>query len=107
VAHHRDVAPEVLSLAALAVLLLVGVVTPGEAFSGFANEGVVTVAILYVVVSGLRETGGVRRLSRAWLARPPAARHRRRLAARHPAGVAVLTRPRVPAASRATSGRAP
>jgi di/tricarboxylate transporter len=64
------IAPEVLFLAALAALLLTGVVTPGEAFSGFANEGVVTVAILYVVVSGLRETGGVQRISRALLGRP-------------------------------------
>jgi len=64
------IAPEVLFLAALAPLLLAGVVTPTEGFSGFANEGVVTVAILYVVVSGLRETGGVQRISRALLGRP-------------------------------------
>ena len=63
-------APEALFVSALAVLLLAGVVTPSEAFSGFSNEGVITVAILYVVVSGLRETGGVQRISRLLLGRP-------------------------------------
>jgi Na+/H+ antiporter NhaD/arsenite permease-like protein len=61
---------DVAFLAALAVLLVGGVVTPTEALAGFANEGVVTVAILYVVVSGIRETGGVQRISRNLLGRP-------------------------------------
>ncbi len=64
------VAPEVLFLAALAVLMLGGVLAPSEAFAGFGNEGVVTVAVLYVVVSGLRATGGVQRISQLLLGRP-------------------------------------
>jgi di/tricarboxylate transporter len=63
-------APDVLFAVGLTVLLVSGVVTPGEAFSGLANEGVVTVAVLYVVVSGLRETGGVHWISRRLLGRP-------------------------------------
>jgi di/tricarboxylate transporter len=55
---------------ALTVLLVSGVLGPSEALSGFANEGVATVAVLYVVVSGLRETGGVQRISRLLLGRP-------------------------------------
>jgi di/tricarboxylate transporter len=61
---------DVAFVAALAVLLVSGVVTPAEALAGFANEGVVTVGILYVVVSGIRETGGVQRISRSLLGRP-------------------------------------
>jgi len=61
---------DVLFVAGLTVLLLSGVVTPTEAFSGFANEGVITVAVLYIVVSGLRETGGVQRISSVLLGRP-------------------------------------
>ena len=61
---------DALFLLALSVLLVSGVLTPAEAFGGFANEGVVTVAILYIVVSGLRETGGVQHISRVLLGRP-------------------------------------
>lgn len=64
------IAPEALFLGALAALLAPGVLTATEAFSGFANEGVVTVAVLYVVVSGLRETGAIQRISRVLLGRP-------------------------------------
>jgi di/tricarboxylate transporter len=61
---------EALFLGALTPLLLFGVLTPAEAFAGYANEGVWTVAVLYVVVSGLRETGGVQRISRVLFGRP-------------------------------------
>jgi di/tricarboxylate transporter len=61
---------DVVFLVALTVLLLGGVVTPAEGFAGFANEGVITVAVLYIVVSGLRATGGVQHISRVLLGRP-------------------------------------
>jgi di/tricarboxylate transporter len=64
------VAPEALFLTALTLLLVTGVLSPAEGLSGFANEGVVTVAVLYVVVAGLRETGGVQRISRLLLGSP-------------------------------------
>ncbi len=50
-------------LGALAVLLVSGVVSPADAFGGFANEGLLTVAFLYVIVAGLRQSGAV-----AWAA---------------------------------------
>ena len=68
------IAPEALFLGALAALLAPGVLSATEAFSGFANEGVVTVAVLYVVVSGLRETGAIQRISRVLLGRPRSVR---------------------------------
>lgn len=49
--------PDVVMLRGLTLLLLAGVITPADALSGLSNEGMVTVAVLYVVVSGLQETG--------------------------------------------------
>ncbi|MCP5144366.1 MAG: SLC13 family permease [Gammaproteobacteria bacterium] len=51
------IAPDIIMMAGLTILLLSGVLTPADALSGLANEGMVTVAVLYVVVAGLRETG--------------------------------------------------
>jgi di/tricarboxylate transporter len=53
----RDLPPDALFLGAAILLALLGVITPGEAFAGFANEGMLTVAALFVVAAGLRETG--------------------------------------------------
>ena len=41
-------------VAALAVLLVSGILTPSEALAGFANPGVMTIAILYVVAAALK-----------------------------------------------------
>ncbi|CAN5251560.1 SLC13 family permease [soil metagenome] len=53
------VAPDMLLTAGLVFLLLAGVVTPSEAVSGFANEGMLTVAVMYVIAAGLRESGAL------------------------------------------------
>ena len=52
-------APDLVLLAALTVLVTIGVVGPVEAFSGLSNEGPLTVAVLFAVAAGLRESGGV------------------------------------------------
>jgi len=49
--------PDLLFLAASTVLAVIGIITPAEAFAGFSNTGMLTVATLFVVVAGLRETG--------------------------------------------------
>ncbi|MBX3437373.1 MAG: SLC13 family permease [Planctomycetaceae bacterium] len=49
--------PDLLFLGATAVLAALGIITPTEAFAGFSNSGMLTVAALFVVVAGLRETG--------------------------------------------------
>lgn len=46
-------------LAGLAVLLVSGIISPEIALSGFSNEGMLTVAALYVVAAGLKETGAI------------------------------------------------
>ena len=60
----RDLPADLLFLSAVVVLALVGVVmpahaiiTPEEAFAGFANSGMLTVAALFVVAAGVSETG--------------------------------------------------
>ena len=56
----RDVLPPMyLLLGALAVLLVGGVLSPAQAFSGFANPAVLTVGALYVVAAGIEHTGAL------------------------------------------------
>lgn len=62
----RNYPPDALLLGGLVVLGVLGVVTPAEAFSGFSNQGMLTVAALYIVAAGLRETGSLAVLGR-WL----------------------------------------
>jgi di/tricarboxylate transporter len=53
----RDHAADVLFLGAVTLLAVLGVITPEQAVGGFANAAVLTVAALFVVAAGLRETG--------------------------------------------------
>ena len=41
---------------------VIGVIGPAEALAGLANEGVVTIAAMFIVAAGLRETGALRLL---------------------------------------------
>ncbi|UCG15611.1 MAG: SLC13 family permease [Phycisphaerales bacterium] len=74
------IAPDVVLLGSLTLLMVfpvpgeegwrLGVLTPAEAISGLSNPGPVTVGVLFIVVVGLRETGGVDWLARRVLGRP-------------------------------------
>lgn len=55
---------------ALGLLLVSNILSPQEALAGLANPGMVTIAVLYVVVAGLRETGTIEWLSRLLLGKP-------------------------------------
>jgi len=57
------VAPAVIFGATLTLLMLSGVIEPAVAVSGFANTGLLTVAALFVVAAGLRQTGGIQVMS--------------------------------------------
>ena len=48
----------------------IGVITTTEAFAGFSNPGMLTVGVLFVVVTGLRETGGIDWIAQSVLGRP-------------------------------------
>jgi len=52
------------------LLLVFGVLGPVEALAGFANPGVITIATLYVVAAGLKETGAVQWIARLLLGHP-------------------------------------
>ncbi len=51
--------PDMLFLGATAFFAACGIITPAEAFSGFSNSGMLTVALLFVVAAGLRDTGAL------------------------------------------------
>ena len=61
---------DIVLVAGVSVLLLTGILSPEEALGGLANEGMVTVGVLYVVVAGLSETGGVNWLGARLFGRP-------------------------------------
>ena len=51
--------PDMVLVAALGVLAVTGAVPLAKAFAGFANQGLIAVAALYVVAAGLKHTGAV------------------------------------------------
>lgn len=64
------IGPDLVMIAALTFLLSCGVLDTGQALAGFANEGLVTVGVLFIVATGLRETGGVAFVAQRLLGRP-------------------------------------
>ncbi|MBT8138855.1 MAG: anion permease [Gammaproteobacteria bacterium] len=62
--------PDAVLMAGVAILLLVGVLEPFEAFAGFANEGTITVALLFVVARGLTKTGAASWVAGSLLGKP-------------------------------------
>ena len=63
-------AADIVLVAGVTLLLLAGVLTPHEAIAGLANEGMATVAVLYVVAAALRETGAIGWIVHGVLGRP-------------------------------------
>jgi di/tricarboxylate transporter len=61
---------DVVLVGAMIVLTLLGILKPDQALQGFASNGVMTIAALYIVVAGLRETGAMAWISRWVLGRP-------------------------------------
>lgn len=64
------VSADLILMAALAFLLITGILAPAEALAGFGNPGVITIATLYVVAAGLKETGAVQWIARRLLGHP-------------------------------------
>ncbi len=63
-------AADVVLMGGVTLLLLFGVLSPGQALVGFSNEGMVTVAVLFIVSAALKETGAIYWISDALLGRP-------------------------------------
>ncbi len=65
-----SLAAEMVFLGGLAVLYITGILSTEEALAGFSNPGMVTVGVLYIVVTGLEQTGGLDLISQALLGLP-------------------------------------
>ncbi len=63
-------APDIILMGGVTTLLVCGVLNPQEALAGFSNEGMITVALLFVVAQGLSQTGGAAWLAGSLLGRP-------------------------------------
>ena len=63
-------APDIILMGGVTTLLVLGVLNPQEALSGFSNEGMITVALLFVVAQGLSQTGGASWLAGSLLGQP-------------------------------------
>ncbi len=63
-------APYLILLGGLVILLSLGVISENELLAGLANPGMVTVGVLFAVVSGLRETGAMNWITQPVLGKP-------------------------------------
>lgn len=64
------IATDLVLVGTVSLLFTFGVIDFGQAFGGFANEGMLTVAVLFVVASALRETGAINSIVEPLLGRP-------------------------------------
>ena len=55
--------PEIAIFSVLTILMTTNVITAKEAFSGFSNIGMLTIAILFVVAGAMQNTGAIQKLS--------------------------------------------
>lgn len=61
---------EITFLGGTAILFVSGILTEQDALAGFSNPGMITVAVLYIVVTGLSQTGGLNWISQRVLGLP-------------------------------------
>ncbi|MBB3331280.1 di/tricarboxylate transporter [Halomonas campaniensis] len=62
--------PDIVLLGAVILLLTLGIIEPAQALGGFASTGLFTVAFMYVLVTAIRQTGGIDLIIRHVLGRP-------------------------------------
>ena len=62
--------PYLILMGALTVLSVSGVLSSSEAFAGFGNTGLMTVAVMFIVAGGITSTGGVHWIVQNVLGRP-------------------------------------
>lgn len=68
-----SVSPDVVMMLALFILLCAGVITVQQSLAGFANEGIATIGILYLVALGISNSGVLDLVSRYVLGTPATA----------------------------------
>ncbi|MFC4024317.1 SLC13 family permease [Oceanobacillus longus] len=52
----------------LIIFLITGILSPEEALSGFSNEGMLTIALLFIVAGAVQKSGIIENMMKAWLA---------------------------------------
>jgi len=64
------ISADVILWGGVSLLLVLGILEPHDALGGLAKEGMVTVGVLYIVVAGIRATGGMAWVVQTLLGRP-------------------------------------
>ncbi|ENH96211.1 sulfur deprivation response regulator [Gracilibacillus halophilus YIM-C55.5] len=59
--------PDLIVFSALVVFLLTGILTPEEALSGFSNQGMLTIALLFIVAGAVQKHGLIEEMMTKWL----------------------------------------
>lgn len=59
--------PDIIVFSVLTVFLLTEVLSPEEALSGFSNEGMLTVALLFIVAGAVQKSGILEGMMKSWL----------------------------------------
>ncbi|MGD8176408.1 SLC13 family permease [Marinimicrobium sp. ARAG 43.8] len=68
------IGPHLVMAGVMIILLVSGVLTAEEALSGFSNSGLITVAAMFVVATGIHASGGIELVVRYFLGRPTSVR---------------------------------
>jgi di/tricarboxylate transporter len=63
-------APDMVMMGAVIVLLFTGILSPSEALEGMSNQGMITVAALFVVAAAVERTGALQTIIGRLLGRP-------------------------------------
>ncbi|NDK33193.1 SLC13 family permease [Nesterenkonia haasae] len=64
------IAPDVVLMIAVTFLIVTGILSPADALAGFGNTGVLTIATLYIVAAGLKESGAIFWMAHRLLGQP-------------------------------------
>lgn len=69
-----NIGPHLVMMAALTLLSVSGILTPREALEGFSNDGLITVAVMFMAAAGIYSSGGVDLLVNKLLGQPTSLR---------------------------------
>lgn len=59
--------PGMVIFTVLVILLITGILTPKDALSGFSNEGMLTIALLFIVAGAVQKSGKIDQMAEIWL----------------------------------------
>lgn len=59
--------PDMVVFSVLVVFLISGLLTPEEALKGFSNQGMLTIALLFIVAGAVQKSGLIDQFMKAWL----------------------------------------